>query len=180
MIGLSFPNVVGLAAGFDKDGLAVRGLGAVVALYLVGVVVYFGFLGVAKFRASSVQSKVSTLDLSYTNALQLKARYEVLKDRQELKFAALDCWKLDAATQPEGIALDGFNFKDGRILTLNGTAPQDAGTSVIDYYNAMRKATLNGKPAFKTDGQDTFTTRNLATGVATWSFSLELKRTELQ
>jgi hypothetical protein len=127
-----------------------------------------------------VEKKVRALDASYTNAIQLKARYDVLKDRQELKFAALDCWKLDAEKQPDGIALDGFSFKDGRQLTLNGTAPQDAGTTVIDFYNAMRKATLNGKPMFKTEGQDTFTTRNLATGVATWSFSLELKRTELQ
>ena len=162
------------------DRLWMRGLGAVVLLYLVGVVVYFGFWGVAKIRTVSVESKVSALDITYTNALQLKARYEVLKDREELKFAALDCWKLVAEKQPDSITLDGFNFNNGQHLTLNGTAPQDAGTTAIDFETAMRKTMVNGKSYFRAEMPSTYTSRILANGISSWSYTVELKRTEVQ
>ena len=70
-----------------------RGLGAMGALYLVGVVIYFAALLVQFYRVNRVESEVKGLSPSYTNAIQLKASYQVLKERQELKFAALDCWK---------------------------------------------------------------------------------------
>ena len=61
----------------------------------------------------------------YTNAIQLKARAAVLKERQDLKYAALDCWKLVAERLPDGINLQRFSFADGKKLSLNGTCTQD-------------------------------------------------------
>lgn len=161
------------------DRLWMRGLGALVLLYIAGVIVYFGWLGVAKFRTGRVEKQVAQLSLSYTNALQMRDRYNVLKDRQELKYAALDCFKLVAQTQPEGVTLEGFNFSDGQVLRLNGTASPDAVDQLIEFPNTLRKSAIDGKPLFK-DAGEPLSYRSAASGVITWNFSLELRRTELK
>jgi len=161
------------------DRLWMRGLGALVVVYLIGVAIYFTWTGVEWWRTSSVEKQVAGLSNSYTNAMLLRARYDVLKDRQELKYAALDCLKLVAQIQPEGVSLDGFNFSDGERLTLNGTAPPDAVPELIEFPNQLRKATIDGRPVFKDTG-DPLSYRTGPGGVATWNFSLELRRTEIQ
>lgn len=161
------------------DRLWMRGLGAVILLYLVGVAIYFSFFGVSWIRTSSVENQVASLSNDYTNALQLRARYDVLQDRQELKFAGLDCWKIIADRLPEGAALEGFNFNDGQRLTLNGSAPQDIVPALIDFDTDVRKAKKDGKDFFKTSGER-FSYRAGPGGIVTWNLSLELKRTETQ
>ncbi len=159
------------------DRLWIRGLLAVGALYLIGVAIYFGAVGVQEFRVGRLESKVVGLGPTYTNAIQLRERYQVLKTRQELKFAALDCWKITAELLPETAQLDNFGFSDGRKLALAGTAPADSVNAVIDFYGAMRKATLNGQPMFDANKGQELSTRVGPNGV-NWNFALELKRTE--
>ena len=160
------------------DRLWIRGLLAVGALYLVGVIIYFGIVGVQEFRVSRLESKVSGMGASYTNAIQLKERYQVLKTRQELKFAALDCWRVTAELLPESAQLDTFGFSDGRKLSLSGTAPSDSANAVIEFYGAMRKATLNGQPMFDSAKVQELSQRAVPGGNLVWSFGLELKQTE--
>jgi hypothetical protein len=162
------------------DRLWMRGIGAVVVLYLLGIAVYFSWCGAAWWRTSAVETQVVGLANTYTNALQLRARYEVLKERQELKYAALDCWKLLADRWMESAMLDGFNFVDGERLTVNGTAPADAQSAVIDFYNDLRKAKQpDGHDLFKAES-DPPTMRIIQGGAISWNFSLELKRTEVK
>jgi len=161
------------------DRLWMRGLGALVLVYIVCVAFYFGWLGVAKIRTGRVEKDVAALANAYTNALQLSARYTVLKDRQELKYAALDCLKLIAENQPEGVTLEGFTFSDGQRLTLNGSAPPDMVPQLIEFPNDLRKAKIDGKPVFKDVG-DPLSYRSGIGGLVTWNFSLELRRTELK
>jgi hypothetical protein len=162
------------------DRLWMRGLGAVVLLYLCGVAIYFGLLGVSWLRTNSVEKNVAALSNTYTNALQQRARYEILLDRQALKFAGLDCWKIIADRLPEGTTLENFNLNDGRRLTLNGTAPQDAATELIDFDRDVRKVKLDGKEFFKSGSGEPLNYRSGAGGVITWNLSVELKRTDAQ
>ena len=67
-----------------QDRLWLRGLGAVVGLYCVGVLIYGLALFVSNLRTQSAEKKVAALSNSYTNATEVKARYEVLTDRQAL------------------------------------------------------------------------------------------------
>ena len=159
------------------DRLWMRGLGAVVALYLIGVLVYFARLQLELYRTGAVEQKVAELGPTFTNAIQLRDRYKVLKDRQELKYAALDCWKVVAELLPDGITLDGYNFSDGRKLTLSGSAPADQTKRLLDFDSDIRKAVANGQPLFDPNAGDHVTWHSAPGGVS-WSCVLELKRAE--
>lgn len=162
------------------DRLWMRGVGALVVLYLIGVAIYFSVLGVHWWRTNSVEKKVSSLSNTYTNAIRLRDKYIVLQDRQELKFASLDCWKLVAGQLPEGVTLEGFNFNDGRRLTLNGTARSEDVPLLIDLEKTLRKSQVNDKPVFDVNRGEPLNYKATPGGVVTWNFSLELKRTEVQ
>jgi hypothetical protein len=156
------------------DRLWMRGLGAVLSLYLVGVLVYFVALGIMNFQANAVEKQVNDISPQYTKATELQARYKVLKERQALKYAALDCWQAVAELMPAGITLDSMNFGDGSRVLLTGTSPADQANSVIDFSGKLRKA-----PLFDPYKGDQLQKRlNPGTATETWSFGVELKQGE--
>lgn len=159
------------------DRLWMRGLGAVVALYLVGVLVYFARLELELYGTSAVEQQVAERGPIYTNALQLKAKFEVLTTREGLKFAALDCWKAVAELLPDGVTLDGFNFNNGEKLTLTGTAPADQTKRLLDFDADIRKVAPGGQPLFDPNKGDHITW-DARGNIVTWHCVLELKRTE--
>jgi hypothetical protein len=159
------------------DRLWMRSLGAVVVLYVVGVLVYFARLEVELYRTSAVEDSVAEQGPKYTNALQFKAKLQVLKDRQDLKFAALDCWKVVAELLPDGVTLDGYNFNDGKKLTLSGSAPADQTKQLLDFDADIRKVAPNGQPLFDPNAGDHITW-DVRGSVANWHCVLELKRSE--
>ena len=164
-----------------QDRLWLRGLGAVVALYTVGVLIYSLVLFVAHWQTQSVETKVQALSNNYTNAMEIKARYDVLLDRQALKFAALDCWKAVADTLPDGITLEGFNFAEGRRILLNGSAPAGSDKQIVDFYGAVRKVTTGDppQPLFDVSKGDSVRYQAGPGGALMWNFALELKRSEV-
>jgi len=164
------------------DRLWMRARLAVAAIYVFGVLIYGAILGFATFQTRTVENKVAALGNSYTNALQLRARYEVLKERQDLKYAALDCYNAVARLMPESITLEQMNFNDGRKVILDGVAPSDKSSQVTDFYEAMRKAKKGNDPLFETS-KETDTPKiivNPGAGTVRWNFALDLKRTEVQ
>jgi hypothetical protein len=157
------------------DRLWLRGLFTTGVLYAIGVVIYFCATGVLAYRTQGVEQQVAALSGSYTNTLQLKARSELLKERQTLKYAALDCWKIVAEQMPPGISLQRFSFADGQKLSLNGTATPDQINTLFDFDTGMQKARLSDQPVF--DPGEPLVYRQNANQV-TWSFSLLLRHTE--
>jgi hypothetical protein len=124
---------------------------------------------------------VAAISGSYTNALSLNARYGVLKERQQLKFAALDCWELVAQELPPGITLQRSSFVDGKKLSLSGQISSDSTQKLIDFYDALRKAKLKGQAMFNPNpaSADQLVYRQQGNSVV-WNFSLELLHTEAQ
>jgi hypothetical protein len=155
------------------DRLWLRGLMAAGVVYAIGVVIYFCATAGLGLQTGKVEQQAAAISGSYTNALQLKARYEVLKERQDLKYAALDCWRLVADKLPEGISLQRFSFGDGHKLTLSGMVGQDQLTQITDFYDVLRKAQLNGQPMFNTTEGEPLSSR-LTGNQVSWNFSLEL------
>jgi hypothetical protein len=161
------------------DRLWLRGLFATGILYAVCVAIYFCATTVLGFQTRKVEQQVAAISGSYTNALQLKARYNVLKEREDLKFAALDCWKLVAEQLPAGISLQRFSFANGRRLSLNGVVPSDDINKIINFNDTLRKAQLNGQPMFSAQGGEPLVYRQ-GGDQDTWNFALDLQHAEEQ
>jgi hypothetical protein len=162
------------------DRLWMRGLLAVGGLYVAGVAIYLIAVGFATYRTTKVENYVAELGPTYTNAIQLKARYDVLKGREALKYAGLDCWNTTAKLIPQDVTLDSLNFGDGRRLSLNGTAPADHVQQLLDFEAAMRKFALpNDQPLFDREKGENLA-YHVSGAIVSWNFSLELKQPEAQ
>jgi hypothetical protein len=161
------------------DRLWMRGLLAVGGLYLLGVAIYMLTLAYATIRTDAVESEVAQIGPTYTNAIQLRDRFKVLKERQELKYAGLDCWSTTARLLKENMTLENMNFSEGRRLNLAGTAPGDAIEQLYAFEGDMRKATIRGQPLFDPNKGESIQFR-ITGATAAWTLSLELKRSEVQ
>jgi hypothetical protein len=163
------------------DRLWMRGVGAAVGLYVAGLVVYFVALMVLGYKTHGVEADVTAQGPAYTNALQLTQQYRILKERQDLKYAGLDCWEAVAECQPENVQLDQFNFSDGKALKLGGSAPSTQIKDVIDFVDKLHKHRDAHKPdqlLFDPIKGDALQTHPGPNGLVIWGFGLELKRTE--
>jgi hypothetical protein len=157
------------------DRLWLHGLAAAGTLYVIGVVIYFCATTVLGYRTGQVERQVAALSGSYTTALQFKARYDVLTERQDLKYAALDCWKIVAEQLPAGLSLQRLSFADGQKLSLNGSVSPDQIAQITDhFYDAVRKAEVDGQPMFDTSGGEDLTYHQQGDRVD-WRFALVLR-----
>jgi hypothetical protein len=160
------------------DHLWLRGLVTTGVLYAIGVAIYFCAVGLLTIQTQKAEKSVADISGNYTNALLLKARYDVLKERQELKYAALDCWKIVAEQLPPNITLQRFSFAGGKRLSLSGSAASDQVNTLFDFNTAMQKVTVNGHPLFNAQGGDTVSPHPTGNNAVSWSFSLQLQNAE--
>jgi hypothetical protein len=161
------------------DRLWLRGLLCAGVVYAVGLAIYFCATAVLNYRVTGVEKQVAALGGSYTNALQLKAVYKVLSERQQLKYAALDCWQWVAEELPQGISLQRFSFAEGQHLTLSGTAPQDQINTLFDFNTALKKKKVNGQFVFDQEKGENVNPRAMGNQLS-WSLSLELLHAEAE
>ena len=169
------------------DRLWMRGLAATIGLYLAGLAVYFVAVNILNYRTTGVEQQVTSMKQSYTNSLQLTERYKVLKERQDLKYAALVCWQLVAQNMPESLTLNSMSFGDaasssgrGQKLTLNGSAAQDHFNDILDFNSSLRKAKFNDVDFFNATGGEAPAPRVGPNNMYEWSFAVELVRSEKQ
>jgi hypothetical protein len=158
------------------DRIWMRGIFAVVGIYLVGVLVYFLAVQWTRVQAHNVDSRVASIAQTYTNTLRLKERVQVLQDQQALKYAALDCWKAASDLLPTELTLNNLSFGKGQSMTLRGTA--ENAKALADYNDAMRTYTVNGHRLFSSVSPPTSSTG--PGGVLTWDFTAELNRQEIE
>jgi hypothetical protein len=159
------------------DRLWMRGLGAVLALYVMGLIIYFVALGFLRYQTTGAEQQFANQARSYTNVIKLDAQFKILKQRQELKYAALDCWQAVAETMPAGLTLDSMNFSGGKKLSIAGSAPADQVGAVIDFSDNLRKFVARGQPLFSVGQNTPPKTSVMPGGTVRWSYELELKRT---
>jgi len=161
------------------DRLWMRSLGAVFVAYCVGVLIYFGWLQVVNYKANGVATQLRQLSGPYTNALRLKARAEVMQDQFNLRYAALDAWRVVSENLPDGLKLNSFGFSKGKSVNLFGECPSDAFEKLAEFNRALARATLNNgsKPFFaRVDAP----VSNVRGGThITWSFACEMSSAEI-
>jgi hypothetical protein len=156
-----------------RDRLWLHGLYTAGVVYLAYVAFYFCMVQFRGYQYQKVQQQVDGLADTYTNAMEIQAKYTLLQGRENLKFAALDCWKLLADNMPEGLTLQRFSFGEGKTLTLAGTTTPDKIDALFHFNNTLQKAELHGKPMFAPG--DPLEYRQYQDQV-TWNFSLILKQ----
>ena len=161
------------------DRLWLRGLLFAGATYAVFCVIYFCATTVLNYRVGKVEAQAAQFSNAYTNSLQLKACYGILNERQQLKYAALNCWQWVAEELPQSITLQRFNFTDGRRLTLSGTAPQDMVNTLFDFNTNLKKKKINGQFIFDQQKGDTVNPR-MSGNAESWNFNLELVHAEAE
>lgn len=162
-----------------RDRLWIRGAVFIGLVYLFVSAVFIGVVSFRDYRVAKIESHVENLGPTYTNALQLRERFQILKTREDLKFAALDCWKVTAEMLPQTLTLDNFSFSDGRRLRLSGTAPGDAAMDVTTFYRDILKAkAASGQPLFDYTKGQPLSSQAGVNGTVNWNFTLELKRAE--
>jgi hypothetical protein len=162
------------------DSVWMRGLGALVAVYLLGVAVFFALLWRAETQKLDLDRRVSELSGSYTNALVAKARIQVLQEQIALKYAAIESLKAVSAKLPDGMQLTDFAFQRGQKVALRGTVPAEQISKLTDYSAALQTATLNGLPLFKSVSAPTSQGSGAAANQFSWTLSCELRGPEIE
>lgn len=162
------------------DRLWLHGLGYAGVLYAILLVVYFCAVTVLGYRTGKVEAQVAALSGSYTNSMQLAAQYQILTQREQLKYAALDCWKLVAEQLPQSIVLQRFSFSDGTTLALGGTTTADQVDTLFDFYTALQKTKVNGQFVFDQNAGDPVAPRQNGPNSESWSCSLQLAHGEAE
>jgi len=161
------------------DRLWLHGLGYAGLLYAFSLVVYFCAVAFLGYKTGNLESQVSALAGSYTNSLQLTAQYNVLSERQQLKYAALDCWKEVAEQLPPTITLQRFSLADGQRLTLSGITAEDQIDTLFSFYTSMQKLKVNGQFVFdQREGEPP--SPKLMGNNEQWTFSLQLLHAEVE
>lgn len=156
------------------DRLWMRALSLTALVYVLGVLAYFAFLNIQDYRKSGTEYEIAVLQQSYTNALALRAKVEVLQNQIELKFAALDCLKAASDSLPADMTLTSFDFQRGRRLNLFGTVPSELQSRVAEFTEALGDAETNGDALFSR-----VTTKAIQAQPgrpANWTIECELKR----
>jgi hypothetical protein len=155
-----------------RDRLWLHGLYAAGLLYLVFVAFYFGMIQLRSMQLDKVQTQVAILTGPYNNAIQLQGQYAVLQQRQDLKFAALDCWKAVADNLPAGITLQRFGFGSGESLQMAGSAPADQIQTLDDFSTALQKVKRpDGNVMFKPGEPPGY---HIIGNNVDWNYSLQL------
>ncbi|MDB6055785.1 MAG: Fimbrial assembly family protein [Verrucomicrobiales bacterium] len=125
------------------DRLWMKGIGAVLIVYIVLAVIYLGYLQFLNYRVAKVEKEIQQISQSYTNSLLLKEQVRVLQDKVNLRFAALDCYKTVADLLPTDVSLENFQFSKNEALVLSGKFPEDQVSQFYDFISSLGKATVN-------------------------------------
>lgn len=157
------------------DKLWMSGLGAVVAAYILGVIVYFAALYVLGWQKDKVLQQVRAISGSYTNTLRSKEKIEVLQTQLDLRFAALDALQTVSDQLPAGFVLTQFTFSRGKTLDITGTAPQGEEAALNAYASKLRGVEIEGRPVFSQVPTPVWSIRGTT---ITWNLRCELKLSE--
>jgi len=155
------------------DRLWMRGVMAAVGIYIFGVLVYFGVLYGSKRTFNDTQKDLARIGAEYTNAVADDLEIGILTQRQNLKYASLDCWKAVAENMPESLTLDSFYFSRTKI-ELSGTAATEQPDDVYAFHDGLRQAE-DAKHTGLLFTDVHIGTLHLLNNKTTWSFTCTLR-----
>jgi hypothetical protein len=159
------------------DRLWMQGIFAVLAVYLLGILIYFGWAQVQSMRLDGFKDDAAKLAVTYTNTLQLKEQVRVLRDQLDLQYAALDCWRTVAASLPPELTLDSMRFDNEQKVNFSGFGNAEDRTKVYEFNEALLKAPgrVTNQTLFAKVESPKINARP-GTQVINWSINCDLRR----
>ena len=131
------------------DRLWMRALGAMIALYIAGVAIYFGWTQMVRWQHDRLNDQVAALAADYETTTRLKAEVQILRDQMSLQFAALDCYKAIAEALPAEVTLRSLGFDGAKGLSLSGIATAESVPQVYSFIEKLRLAEAAGQRMFQ-------------------------------
>jgi hypothetical protein len=122
------------------DQLWMQSLFGVLAVYLFGIMIYFGWTQFETMRLDGFKEEAARTAVTYTNTLQLKEQVQVLRDQLDLQYAALDCYKVMAENLPAELTLDSMNFDREQRISFFGSGNAEDRAKVFEFNEALLKA----------------------------------------
>ncbi len=161
------------------DKLWMQGLFGLLALYLFGLLIYFGIVAIKGWQYDSIQTQEIAQGTAYTNSVKLRDQMRVLQEQVNLQFAALNCYLVVATNLPPDLTLDSMGFDRGNKLSLFGSGSAGVSPQVNDFVKALKLSKINDQPVFK--AVDVLSV-SLKPGGAqvSWNVNCELRRTEVE
>jgi hypothetical protein len=158
------------------DRLWMRGIMSVVAVYLFGVLFYFALLYGRSRTYESKREEAALLTKQANEAVNDQIQIQIIKERQNLKYAALDCWKAIALNLPESVTLEDMYFTRSK-LELRGTSTSDQFKDVDELNEGLRHTqdVANTGPLFSVVDQPNLSSRP---GRTDWNFTCSLRSSE--
>jgi hypothetical protein len=154
-----------------------RALGAIVALYTAGALIYYGMVQFTAYQLGGVQGQIASLGQSYTNTVKLREELKVLQETIELQYAALECYLSVANTLPTELTLNNINFDRGRKVTFFGTASPEDRTKILEFNSDLLKYVVKDQPLFSKVNPPNIPQSQPGQPIS-WNFSADLKRTD--
>ena len=166
------------------DGMWMKGLGAMILVYIFGILIYFVALEWKRNESLNLITQVRSTANQYTNVLEMEARLAILQEQEDLRFSALDCLRVIAEELPTELTLNSFRFYQGETLTLNGSVPSADSQKVSEYHLALINTKIGDEKLFKSvDSPNISPVRargNRTSTESTWNFKCTLARTGFQ
>lgn len=161
------------------DKLWMQGLFGVLALYLFGLLFYFGVVAIKTHQRDNLMSLEISQGNAYTNAIRIRDQVRVLQDQVNLQFAALNCYLAVATNLPSELTLENLNFDRGAKLSIYGTGGAEAAPRVYDFLAALKRAKFKEQLLFgNIDGPSLGVKPGGA--LIGWNFSCEIRKAELE
>ncbi len=154
------------------DGLWLRGLGAAFTIYIVAVVLYFGWLEFLRFQKSEVEQKIAVIEPTVKKVQELQARIAIQEQQIALRYAALNSLRAAAETMPDGLTINTLNFSGGNRMSIIGRGDASKADRVADFVEAMNAYKVDDKPIFSSVGPHS--TSPSPNNEITWSFLSQL------
>jgi len=156
------------------DRLWMRGLAAVIALYLLGVLGYAATAEYFAYRNERLKRQVTQLSPIYTNALVLRERLRVFQEQATLKYAALDSLLAVSERLPHVLTLETFNFIGGDRVSVRGTVASEDQPKVNEFNADLRRAQVGGQLIFAEDGVQPPKFTLISGNIYRWDFTAKL------
>jgi hypothetical protein len=158
------------------DRLWMRGLMAAAGLYVLVVLGYFAALFEMEHRADKAKQELAALAPAFAKAGADETQLKLLNERQQLKYAALDCWKAVADNLKTDLTLESLYFNRAK-MDLTGSSSTD----LPDDIYALNDGLLKSRDATRTNALFADVKINytrVSGGRTTWGLTCALKNSE--